>query len=117
MRRVAAIHIERRIGLRVARRLRLRERVGETHARLGHAREDVIGSAVDDPVDRLNVVRDKTLADRLDDGNPACHRRLEKHRHLVLECRCENLLPVLREQRLVARHHDLLPLDRAENQL
>ena len=116
VRGVAAVHVERGIGLRVTRRLRLGQRLGKAQPALGHAREDVVTRAVDDPVDRADVVADKRLADRLDDRNPARHRRLEKDRHLVLRRRLENLLPVLREQRLVAGDDHFSPLDRPENQ-
>ncbi len=116
VRGIAAIHIERGIGLGIARRLRLGERSGEAHLILRHPREDVVARAVDDAVDRLDVVADEGLANRFDDRNPTTDRRLEEHRHAMRRRRREDLFAVLGEQRLVAGDHDFLPLDRAENE-
>ena len=61
MRGVPAVHVERRIGLRVTGRLRLGERRGKIQAGLRHPGEDVIARAVDDAVDGLDVVADEAL--------------------------------------------------------
>ena len=68
---VPAVDVEGGIGFRVAEVLGFLEGVliGETG--LGHAFEDVVGSAVDDTGDGFDAVADEAFLDGLDDGDAA----------------------------------------------
>ena len=112
VRSIPAVDIERGVGLRVAKFPGLLQRRAEIHSGIGHAGQDVVARAVQDPVDRLEPVSDERLADGFDDRDPARHRGLEKHRHILRRRQLEDFLPVLREKRLVRGDHDLARLDR-----
>ena len=93
---------------------RLFEGIGEIHARLRHAGQDIVARAVDDAVDRLDMIPDERLADDFDDRNSARGGRLEKNRNLVPGGGLENFLPMLREQRLVGGDDDFPSLNRPQ---
>ena len=100
---VAARDVVRRVRLRVAERLRLRERRVVGQAGAGHLGEDVVRRAVDDPVDPLDVGGRQRLLQHADDRHDAGHGRLEAQLHAVLARARPQLLAVLGEQQLVRR--------------
>ena len=75
---VEALDVGGRVGLGVAERLRLGERVGERRARLGHAGEDVVRRAVDDAHHAPDAVAGERLAQRPHQRDAAGDRRLEQ---------------------------------------
>ena len=75
---VVALHVGGGIGLGVAERLGLGQRVGVGRARLRHLREDVVGGAVDDAHHAGDALPHQRLAQRSDDGDAAGHRRFEE---------------------------------------
>ena len=105
------------IGLRVAERLRLAERlvVGLPLGR--HRAEDVVRRPVDDPVHALDARAGQRLLEHADDRHHARHRALEAQLHAVLARRRPQLLAVDREQLLVGRHHVLAGLHRPQHVL
>ncbi len=113
-----AVHVERRVGLRVARGLRLGERLGEAQPALGHAREDVVARAVDDAVDRLDVIADEGLADRLDDRD-AARRPPPRKRPAPCACVAASKIscPCSASSALLPVTTIFLALDRAEDEL
>ena len=114
---VAAGHVVGRVGLRVAELLRLQQRllVGDPAAR--HLGEDVVGRAVDDPVDALHVRGGERLLEHPDHRHDAGHRALEAQLHAVLARDRPQLLPVLGEQLLVGRHDVLARAHRPQHVL
>src|SRR4051794_273980 len=101
-----AVHVLRRVGLREAESLRLRERVGVLGA-LFHLREDEIRRAVDDAEDAVDVCRDEGLAQHLDHGNRRAHRRLEPKLHAALGGGGEELRSAACDELLVRRDDGL----------
>ena len=111
--RVLAADVLRGVGLGVAEPLRLLEHVGVVGAGLAHRAEHVVGRAVDDAEDRLDLGRDQRLAQHLDDGHGADGAGLEAEVDAVLLRRLEQLGAVLAEQLLVGRHDVLAGLQGA----
>ncbi len=117
VRGVDAVDVEGGIGLGVAQALRLGEHHVEGQPLVAHLREDVVAGAVDDPGDPLDAVGGEALADRLDDRHAAAHRRLEGDHHALRWAAREDLVAVLREQRLVGGDHVLAVGDRRQDEL
>ena len=103
LRRVAAVDVHRRIGLGIAALLGLGQGAGVVGAVLLHLRKDEVARAVENGVDRLDLVGRQRLADGGDDRNAAGHGRLEGDRPAQLAGRVEQLRPMLGQQRLVGR--------------
>ena len=101
LRRVYAFDVEGRIGFRVAEALRFRQGVREAAPVLFHGGENVVRRAVDDARQRIDAVGGKPRAQRIDDGNAACHRRLEAERQAAFTGGGEEFVAAGREQRLV----------------
>ena len=80
LRGIAAVDVHGRIGLGKAQLLRLRQGVGVALAAILHLREDEVARAVEDSVNRLDLVGHQRLVDGRDDRNPASHGRLEGDR-------------------------------------
>ena len=114
---VEAVDVERRIRLGVTELLRVLEDHVEGKPLVLHPREDVVAGAVQDAVDRLDVVAGEALAQDADDRNAAAHRRAEVDVDAVRLRRVEDLLAVLREKLLVGRHDALLRVERVEDEL
>ena len=117
VRRVDSLDVEGGIGLGIAQALRFGEHHVEGQPLVAHLREDVVAGAVDDPGDPLDAVGRQALADRLDDGNAARHRRLEGDHHAPGVRAREDLGAVLREQRLVGGDDVLAVVDGLQHQL
>ncbi len=98
---VGAIHVKRRVGLGVALALGLLQNVGVAAAILGHAGEDVVAGAVEDALQREDLIGGEPLAEGADDRDAAADRRLEGDGLAVLPARVEDLGAVRRQQRLV----------------
>ncbi len=107
-RRVLAVDVLGRVGLGVPEPLGLGERVVVRGAGLGHAGEDEVRRAVDDPVQAVDVGGGERLLQHADDRDDPGDRRLEAQLHAVLARARPQLLPVLAEQLLV-RGHDVAP--------
>ena len=101
VRGIDAVDVEARIGLGVARGLRLGQHDVEVAPGLAHRRQDVVAGAVEDAVEALHAVADQALAQRLDDRDAARDRRLEGEDALPLLGRRRELGAVQRQQRLV----------------
>ena len=117
VRRVHAFDVERRIGLRVAAPLRFLQHVGEARAFVAHFGEDEIARAVDDAGDPFDAVRGQPFAQRLDDRYAAADGAFERHHDVLLLRGGENLVAVLREQRLVRGDDVLAVRDGFQDQL
>ncbi len=113
---IEALDVEGRIGLGIAQALGLREHRAEVQALVAHLRQDEVGGAVDDAGDPLDAVTRQPLAQRLDDGDAAGHRGLERHHHALVLGGLEDLVAVHRQQRLVGRDHVLAVGDGAQHQ-
>ena len=112
---VPTVHIQRGIGLRITRCLSFQQRfrIGKPCRR--HARKNIVSGAVDDAVDRLDLIANERLAHRLDDGNASGHCRFKIERHIFRLGQFHQLHPPLCQQGLVARDDGLArknrPLD------
>ena len=78
---VVPLHVRRRVALGQAELLRLAQHVVVAVALLLHAREDVVGRAVDDPHDPDDLLAGQRLAQRPDDRDGPGHRRLVEQVH------------------------------------
>ena len=112
VRRIDAVDVERRIGLRVAELLRIGEHFGELAAALAHLRQDVIAGAVQDAGNAQDAVAGETLAQRLDHRDAAGDRGLERQRHAALLRRGGERGAMHGEHRLVGGDHRLAGGDR-----
>jgi hypothetical protein len=117
VRRVDAVDVERRVGLRQPRLLGLGEHLGERLPLLRHAGEDVVAGAVDDPVDPEDPVRREPLPHRADDGDAAADARLETDVDALFGHRVHDLRPALRQERLVRRDDRLAVADRLQEEV
>ena len=104
MRGVEAADVKRRIRFGVAEPLSLREADLERQVLALHAGEDVVASAVENAGNPLNCVSGQTLAQGLDDGNPAADRRLEMQLRPRSLGKGRELEPMRREHRLIGRN-------------
>ena len=114
-RRVLAVDVLGGVGLGVAQRLGLGQRVVVGGAGLRHAREDEVRRPVDDPVQAVDVGAGQRLLQHADDGHHAGHRGLEAQLHAVLARRGPQLLAVLGEQLLVGGDDVLAGRHRAQD--
>src|SRR5262249_19426557 len=101
VRLVHALNVEGRVGHGIAPLLRLTENVRETRPLLAHFGQYEIAGAVDDPGDPFDAVGGEPLAQRFDDGYAATDRTFERDHDVFLPGCREDLVAVLREQRLV----------------
>ena len=117
VRRVDAVDIECRIGLRIAEALRLRQHVGEFPVVIAHLGKNEVAGAVHDPREPADMVARKPLADRFDDRDPARDRGLEGHHDTLALCGRKDLVAIQRNQGLVSRDNVFAVLDRPHDQL
>ena len=110
LRGVAAVDVGRRIRLGVAALLGLGQGRGILGVVLLHLAQDEVARAVEDGVDRLDVVGRKALGQGRDDGDAAGHGRLKGDRAAHLPRQGEQLRPVLGQQGLVRGDHVLAAL-------
>ena len=75
--RIDTGHVECRIRFGIPSLLRFIEDHLKTLAFTGHARENIIGRPVDDPINRFDGVGRQAFPQHLDDGNPSAHTRFE----------------------------------------
>ena len=116
-RRIEAVDVGGGVGLGEALRLRLGERVVVGHVVLDHAREHVVGGAVDDAHDRGDLVGDERVLQRVDDGDAAADRRLEGDLAVRLARGAHDLLAVGGHDGLVRRDDVLAGRKRAQDDL
>ena len=77
LRGVGAVDIHRGIGFGIAELLCVGDRFGIVHAALFHLRQHVVAGAVEDRVQRQNLIGRQALADVGDDRDAAGDRGLE----------------------------------------
>jgi hypothetical protein len=107
---VVAADVRGRVGLGVPELLGLGEHVRVRRPLLGHAGEDVVGGAVQDPDDARDAVPRERLLERLDDRDGTRHRRLEGEVDAGAARQLGELRPLVRDQLLVGRDHRLAEL-------
>ncbi len=74
---IVAVDVERRIGLGIAKTLRVLQALGERQSFLFHTGQDVIAGAVEDAIDAIDVGTGETFAQRFDHGDRSANGRLE----------------------------------------
>ena len=116
MGRVETVDVKRRVGLGVAELLRVLENDIEGKALVLHPRENVVASAVEDAVDRLDFVARETFAQDADDRDAATNRRAKVDVDVVLCRRLENLAAVLGEKLLVRCDDALAVVERFKDE-
>ena len=114
LRRIAAVDVHRWIGLGKSKFLRLGHGVGVACAQGFHLRENVIAGAVQNGMDRLDLIGRQTRADVGDDRDAAADRRLERDRTPKPARPVEQFGPMLGQQGLVGRDHILATLEQLE---
>ncbi len=113
---VDALDVQGGIGLGVAAALGLRQGLLEVPPLMGHLAEDEVAGAVDNPCQPLDAVAGEPLPDRLDDGDPPRHRRLEGHHHPLALGGVEDVVAVDGDKRLVGGDYMLAVLDGTQHQ-
>ena len=83
---------------------------------IAHRRENEVRRAVDDAGDPFDAVGGQPFAQRLDDRHATGDGALERHHHALRVRRGEDLVAVLREERLVGGDDVLAMGDRVEHQ-
>ena len=116
MSRVKAVDVERGIGLCIAEFLRVLEDHVKGKPLVLHPREDVVARAIENSVDRLDLVASEPFAQDADDRNAAANRRAEIDVDVVLGRRLENLVTVFRKQFLVRGYDALAAIERFEDE-
>ena len=101
---VIAFDVSGRVSLRVAEFGSLCQRFGKLHAVLCHAREDIIGCAVDNAHDFCDAVASQALLERMDNGNRTGNRCLKLQIAVVFLGKVEQLAAVHRNQVFVCCH-------------
>jgi hypothetical protein len=117
VRRVHALDVEGRVRFGIAEALRFLENVRKARSFSAHLRQDEVARAVDDAGDPFDAVGAQPFAQGFNDRNAAADRPFERHHHVFLLCRREDLVAVLREQRLVRGDDMLAVRDRSQDQL
>ena len=115
VRRVDPLDVERRVRLRVPRRLSLAQGVGEIPSLVRHLGQDEVRGAVDDALERQDPVRGEAVAERADDGHAARDGGLEAEEDAAPPRGGEELGPVRRQEGLVRGHDVLAGVERAED--
>ena len=104
------------IGLGKALGLGVFQHLGKGGAMIGHLGEDVVGSAVHDPLDRLDPVGDQAFFQRFDDRDAAADAGLEADFHPFGHRGVEDLPAMDGEQSLVGGDDMLAAGDRLEDE-
>ena len=112
---VEAIDVGGGVGLGKALRLSLGQRVVIGQAVVDHAREHVVGGAVHDAHDGGDLVADKRVLQRLDDGDTAADAGLEAHFQVLLAGKVHDLVAEGGHERLVGGDHVLAGAQRTKN--
>ena len=81
---VDSLNIECRIGFGIAQLLRFHQHVRELALLFRHLGENEIPGTVNDACQPIDLVRRQTLAQRLNNGDAACHTTLEGQRDGIL---------------------------------
>ena len=100
--RVHAVDIEGRVGLGIAKLLRLGQHVGEIAAGLAHGGQDIVAGAVQDAVQAGDPVAGQPLAQRPDNRDAAGHRGLISQRYASGLGLCRQIGAVMGQQRFVS---------------
>ena len=113
---VEALDVGGGVGLGEPERLRLRQRVGERRAGVGHVGEDVVGGAVDDAHHPADAVAGERLAQRADERDATADRRLEEDVDARALGGLEQLPPVGGDELLVGGDHRLAAHQRLDDE-
>ena len=100
---VAAVHVERRVGLGVPESLSLGEGVRVADAALGHGRQDEVARAVQDALDGRHLVGREAFRQGTDDRDAAGNARFKSDDALGAPGRLEHFRPMSGEQGFVGR--------------
>ena len=110
--RVETFHVGRWIALRIAKALRLGQRVAIRHTLLGHAREDVVGRAVDDAHHTSDAFAGERFSQWPDQRDAPGDGRFEEQVDTGVVRGAEQLGADVGEQFLVGRDHGLARFER-----
>ena len=113
---IEAVHISCRIGFGVAEPLGVGQHVVVGRALVRHAREDVVGGAVDDSADPVDAVAPEGLLQRFDDRNATTHGGFDQHVHPSRLGGSGNLTAVTGDHGLVGGDDGLARCDRLQDQ-
>ena len=103
--RIAAVEIGRRIGLGVAARAGIGDRLVDRAARRVHVRQHGIAGAVQDRVDARDPLAGEAVAQRANDRHRAADRRLEAQLPPLPLGERQQRVTVVRDDLLVRRDH------------
>ena len=112
--RIVAFNVEGGVGLGVSFFLRLGQSFGEGTAAPLHLRQDVIGGAVQDAVDRAKVLARQPFAHGVQNRRSARHTSFDSQAHVVRAAALNQLHAVFRHQLLVGRHQMLARIQRGK---
>ena len=70
-----------------------------------HSGEDVVRRAVEDAVNRLNIVGDQTLAERLDNGNATTHTGFKAESNIIFNRCLKKAIAAFGKKSFVRRNH------------
>src|SRR5690606_24337120 len=101
VRRIDAFHVEGRVRLGIAERLRFFQHIVKGTALVAHFGEDKVAGAVDDAGYPVDLVGGQAFAQRLEDRDAAGHGGFKGHVDTLGVCRGKNFVAVLGNQRLV----------------
>ena len=110
---VNTIDVKRRLGLGIAKLLRILKNLGKGLAGLFHAGQDVIAGAVQNARHTFHAIAGKTFAQRLDRGDAPGNGSLEHQADTLCLGKLGQCRPMMRQQRLVGGHHMFAGLQRA----
>ena len=117
MRCVDAVHIKRGLGLGITELLRVCQHVGERLAGLFHAGQDIVAGAVQNTGHTGDAIAGQAFAKRLHRRNATGHGGLEHQPDSLRFGQRGKFRAMMRQQRLVGRHHMLAGLQRRTDQV
>ena len=104
---IEAFHIRRRVTLRIAKRLRLRQCVLVRHLIVKHLRKHVVGGTVQDTEDARSIARGERGVQGANDRDTAADARLELEVQITLARDLQEFRTASCDQRLIRGHRTL----------
>src|SRR3989338_6897697 len=111
MSRIDAPDIQGGIGLCIACLLSLLEDSVIRRSMSRHFRKYIIAGAVDNAVNLTDVIGNKSLGDRPNNGNAPGHTGLKTHLETFLQGLLKDLYSMIGQKGLVGRHHMLSTIE------
>ena len=108
---IETVDVGGRVGLGIALGLSIGKNVGVVGALGVHARQDVVGGAVEDTGDGQDLVAHQVMLERADDGDTAAAAGLALNLNAALACFLCECLDVAAQQGLVGRDDVLAVLE------